>query len=305
MAFRTLRKDYRTAFKNLERNGVATASAIFAGYVSSVLLAIMLGAWAIAYAGAWAYAIVPALMVFIGTRLRGLNNIVHECTHFAFVEGNALNDLFGKMAAVPVLAAFTQYRAEHATHHTYLGDRELDEDLRDLLVFGLDQPVDRKMLLHHIATPLIGLHLRRYLAPDLSMQDGTGFGFAKWVLLACVAVVFVAFPLSTLLLVILPYAWVFTGLNYWADCIDHAGRLDAEEELYKSRNFIVTEPLRMLFFPRGDCYHLIHHLFPSVPVHHFPSCHAQLMADPEYQSLSHYPSLPPATASQARAELST
>lgn len=305
MASRTLRKEYRAAFRNLERNGVATALAILAGYAGSILLAIVLGAWAIADAGAWAYAIVPALMVFIGTRLRGLNNIVHECTHFAFVEGNVLNDLFGKMAAVPVLAAFTQYRAEHATHHTYLGDSELDEDLRELLVFGLDKPVDKKMLLRHIATPLLGLHLRRYLSPDLSMQDGTAFGLAKRALMACVAAAFVVFPLTTLLLVVLPYVWVFTGLNYWADCIDHAGRLNAEDELYKSRNFIVSPPLRMLFFPRGDCYHLIHHLFPSVPVHHFPACHAQLMANSAYRTLSHYPALPPSVASPARAELST
>lgn len=305
MAARTLRKDYRAAFRDLERNGLAAASAILAGYVGSILLAITLGAWAIAEAGAWAVAIVPALMVLIATRLRGLNNIVHECTHFAFVEGNAVNDLLGKIAAVPVFASFTRYRAEHATHHTYLGDSERDADLRELLVFGLDRPVDRRMLLRHIATPLLGLHLRRYLSPDLSMQDGAAFGLAKRALLSGVAAAALAFPLTVLLLVVLPYAWVYTGLNYWADCIDHAGRLNAADELYKSRNFIVSPPLRMLFFPRGDCYHLIHHLFPSVPVQHFPACHAQLMADPEYRALSHHPALPPAAAPPAGAEVGT
>jgi fatty acid desaturase len=41
--------------------------------------------------------------------------------------------------------------------------------------------------------------------------------------------------------------------------------------------------LRFFLFPRNDCYHLIHHLFPGVPVNHFDRCHEELLQDPKYR----------------------
>lgn len=37
-----------------------------------------------------------------------------------------------------------------------------------------------------------------------------------------------------------------------------------------------------MFFPRNDSYHLVHHLFPGVPVSHFHFCHERLMEDRNY-----------------------
>jgi fatty acid desaturase len=72
-----------------------------------------------------------------------------------------------------------------------------------------------------------------------------------------------------------------------AHCVDHAGLIAESDDLYASRNLILPQPLRALLFPRNDCFHLVHHLFPSVPTRHLPACHRRLMSDPAYAALSH------------------
>jgi fatty acid desaturase len=77
-------------------------------------------------------------------------------------------------------------------------------------------------------------------------------------------------------------------LRFVIDIIDHGGIYTAEaNELYKSRNFIHHAALRWILFPRNDCYHLIHHLYPYLPVASFGKVHAILMEDPEYRNLQH------------------
>jgi fatty acid desaturase len=58
----------------------------------------------------------------------------------------------------------------------------------------------------------------------------------------------------------------------------------AKDELEASRNVLAPAPIRWLFFPRNDCYHLVHHLFPQVPARHLDVAHAELSKDPAYNS---------------------
>lgn len=55
-----------------------------------------------------------------------------------------------------------------------------------------------------------------------------------------------------------------------------------DHELTSARA-VPTGPLqRFLFGPHWTCFHLEHHLFPSVPWYHLPHLHRVLMADPEF-----------------------
>ena len=40
--------------------------------------------------------------------------------------------------------------------------------------------------------------------------------------------------------------------------------------------------LRWMFFPRNDCYHLVHHLFPHIPARHLGASHQLLTRDALY-----------------------
>ena len=292
MSAKNVRRAFRQEFKDLPRNGIWTATAVFASYLLLIPASIALGAHLIGQPGIWSALGVAALAVLIATRLRGLNNIVHECSHYTFTRSIRANVIFGRIAAVVLLGGFRKYEREHATHHTFLGDHEQDKDFENLQVFGIDQPVTWSSLARHIATPILGLHLRRYFPVDLSFEDGRAVGFAKLGLLGAVALGVWLAPWTTVLMVLVPYLYVMTAINYWNDCVDHAGLIQESDDLYASRNLILPQPLRALLFPRNDCFHLVHHLFPSVPVQHLPACHRRLLSDPAYAALKHHPRLP-------------
>ena len=90
-------------------------------------------------------------------------------------------------------------------------------------------------------------------------------------------------PQAAILLVVIPFLWIFTAINYWTDCIDHGGIIESGDELEASRNMILPKAFRVFLFPRNDCYHLIHHLFPNVPAQHLETCHDLLLENTAYR----------------------
>jgi len=114
--------------------------------------------------------------------------------------------------------------------------------------------------------------------------DGNVFSALKTLLIASVIVYTMAFPLAGLLFIVAPFALVYSALNYWADCMDHAGLITAGDDLETSRNVLAPGIVRWVFFPRNDCYHLVHHLFPQIPARHLAGSHDLLSNDPTYRS---------------------
>lgn len=266
-------------------NSRRKAMFIVASYILQVIVAIGLGYWLLQSPLSVPTGLALAVIVlFIGTRLRGLNNIVHECSHFTFSRHREDNIVLGSLCASMVLGCFADYRDEHMTHHAHLGDYEKDLDLQGIRRFRLEEPLTPRNTLRHILTPLLGLHLPYYLGINLSARDGAGYRALKIGLIAAAVVFLAADPLAALLLVWVPYVWVYTAINYWTDCVDHAGLVDGEDELDSSRNFAVPKRLRLFAFPRNDCYHLVHHLFPQVPAQHYDACHERLLTHPDYRA---------------------
>lgn len=272
-------------FKGLSMYSRRKSVMIVGSYILQVIVAMSLGYWILQSPLSLPTGLALAIVIlFIGTRLRGLNNIVHECSHFTFSKRREDNVLFGSICASLVLGCFADYRDEHMTHHAHLGDYDKDLDLQGIREFHLEEPLTPRTLLRHILTPLLGLHLRHYLNVNLSARDGTAYRALKIGLIATAVALLAVDPLAALLLVWLPYVWVYTAMNYWTDCIDHAGLVGSDDELDASRNFLVPRQLRAFLFPRNDCYHLVHHLFPQVPARHYDACHARLMNHPEYRA---------------------
>jgi len=269
----------------MERYSSAAAWGLVGFFLAQFIGAVLLGAWLLrGGVDAWEGAAILALMLFIGTRFRALNNIVHECSHASFARIRKVNATIGKACAALTLGSFVSYRHEHLSHHAHLGDYEQDLDLQGIEALRLHDPLTPRVILRHAVTPLIFRHLPHYLSVDLSKADGRSFQLLKLGLLALVAGLTAAFPLTTSLFVILPYVAVYTALNYWADCLDHAGLVPSDDDLEGSRNVLAPRILAWLLFPRNDGYHLVHHLFPSVPARHLPKAHNALLQDPVYRS---------------------
>jgi len=256
----------------------AIAIAFLAAYTSSIAALLLLAE----LAGNLAATVASAML--IASLLKGLNNIVHECSHHAFSNNRAFNERVGEILCIVLLTDYASYKREHSSHHRFLGDyaRDLDFQLRQPLAH--DRVFTWRRILVHLATlsflwfyvPRVRLTRREHLAGvgALALVFGGLLvvgAYQAALALALAHVVFLAF------------------LRFLIDVVDHGGiYVSGVDELYKSRNFIVGNAVvRWMLFPRNDCYHLIHHLYPYLPVSSFGKVHTILMEAPEYRELRH------------------
>lgn len=256
-----------------------------ASYVSQTAAAIALGYWILQ----WDFTVLSVsslllIIVFIGTRLRGFNNIVHECSHFTFCERRPVNVWLGSLCACFILSSFKTYREEHLTHHAHLGDYAKDRDLSGIRDLRLEDPLDTRAVMRHLLNVLFCRHLKYYVSINLSAQDGLSFSVVKIAIISGALIFSLFDPVAAALLIWAPYILVFSAINYFTDCIDHGGLIEANDELESSRNMVLPRYLRIILFPRNDCFHLVHHLFPQVPAKDLDVCHEQLMGHPIYRA---------------------
>lgn len=259
---------------------------IVAAYMGLIFAAILLGTYLLALPlSIWKVAAVMATAVFIGTRLRGINNIVHECSHATFAEERSDNVMIGRFCAAILMKSFRKYRDDHLSHHAHNGDYEHDAEFGLIEKFGLHDPINLRTVLRHAFVPLTGRHLPLYTGINLSAEDGRLFLGLKLLLLASMAIFLWLEPLAAFAFVILPLFYIYPTLNFWTDCLDHAGLVGAKDEIEASRNVLAPTLVRLLFFPRNDSYHLVHHLFPQIPARHLHLAHDELSRDPSYRRL--------------------
>ena len=285
MSAKQLRQRFLRTFRGMSKYRRTTAWGIFSAYVLQIAGSIGLGHYLLSEpVTALSGAAVVLLGMFIATRLRGLNNIVHECSHATFSENLRDNTVIGSLSASISLGCFRDYRDEHMTHHANVGDYENDLDLQGIEALRIDEALSPRVILRHAVTPFILRHLPYYLRANFTAGDGRGYQALKIGLVVATALLAVVAPLTAIFMVIIPFAFFYTTLNYWTDCFDHAGISMSGDDLDSSRNVLAPWLLRVIFFPRNDSYHLVHHLFPQVPARHLPQTHKTLCADEIYQA---------------------
>lgn len=283
----SLRRKYMRQFAGMSGYPRPVAWAVLGGYLALIIGSIWIGAYLLSLpVTVWTVLLIIATAVFIGTRLRGIQNIVHECSHSTFSAHLGDNQLIGRLCAALLLKSFRKYRDDHLSHHANNGDYESDADFAAIRKFRLEDPLTAPTVLRHLVTPLLGLHLTTYTGVNLSGEDGRAFFVLKVVLLVLMAAFCLYAPMTGLIFVLVPMFYVFPTLNYWTDCFDHAGLVGAGDELRASRNVLAPAALRLLFFPRNDSYHLVHHLFPQIPARYLDDAHAKLCEDPVYANRS-------------------
>lgn len=282
-----LRRKNIRRFRGLQKYSDYAACGVLLIYVIQIFAGFGVGYYAILLEfSAASAALLVAAQLFIATRLRGLNNIVHECSHATFCDSRSENERIGKLCASLTLGCFQDYREEHLSHHMHLGDYEKDKDFQGIKDLRLDEPLSTKVVVRHFFTPFLGRHLRYYVNINLSERDGRVYQALKVFLVFATFVFSVVKPELGVFLLIVPYLFFYSALNYWADCMDHAGLVGSSEEIDSSRNLAVPVILRVVFFPRNDSFHLVHHLFPQVPARHLDKAHEALLEDPEYSMRS-------------------
>ncbi|PCI85880.1 MAG: hypothetical protein COB24_11490 [Hyphomicrobiales bacterium] len=284
MSSKQLKQVFIREFIAFSKNSNIVAAAMLCFYIVQIFSLIAVGYYILDHPVTLQSLTIFAIIFLLGTRFRALNNIVHECTHYSFCTGRKYNIIMGKIAASCIFTSYIDYKVEHMSHHRSLGDYEVDLDFQSRQKFKFEEALSFKTILRHVMTPILGLHFPQYLSFSMTFKDGSVYGMIKVLLIAFLAIILYFAPLAALLFLIIPFVWMFSAVNYWTDCVDHAGLLHKEDDLYKSRNFIMNRFLRSIFFPRNDCYHLVHHLFPSVPAHHMERAHEMLLTNDEYSA---------------------
>lgn len=278
-----LRKRYIHQFSGMRRYARAAAWAVFGAYVLVIIASVLLGNYLLSLPVTWwTVGLMVVTSIFIGTRLRGINNIVHECCHSTFSENWNDNNLIGRLSTSLLMKTFRKYRDDHLSHHANNGNYESDAEFAVIEKFGLHDPLTWRTVLRHIAVPLMGRHLPIYSGISLSDDDGRIYVWLKLGLLALIGVITLFAPLTSLFFIVIPLFYLYPTLNFWTDCLDHAGLVGAGDELQASRNVLAPAPVRWIFFPRNDSYHLVHHLFPQVPARYLHRAHEELCKEDSY-----------------------
>lgn len=229
--------------------------------------------------------------LLLGGRQLGLGALMHECGHGSLFESKALNQFMGKwIAAAPVFYRLDDYMNSHLKHHRKIGSRD-DPDLHRYERY----PVSAQSLKRKIIRDLTGKTtwnyfrivfnaneivyidehnkqrfsfsrlLTRFHAPIITnlimLAVLTWFGVA-WVYLLWLAAYFSSYM-------------VFSRIRNLAE---HAvvPELFSDDPLMNTRTTVPSWWERLTFAPNSVCYHLEHHLMPSVPKYRLAEFHKKL-----------------------------
>lgn len=261
---------------------VVTALADIAAILSAPLLAV------------WLHFQQPvAVAVFVVTMwiataraLRGLECLTHEASHYNLSRVPAVNDALGNLlAAMPAFQIVGQFRSGHVPSHHHAFGTRIDPDLarHDALdLHSIDRSTARRFAMS------IARRLPRYVGGWFRNTGANGTTLATS--LAWHALVYIA-PLA--LIVGLPRAIALWAVYFAAPFILVLPVIrlvgEAAEHVYRGSNTVFNATVsnvglmhRAIIHPHGDGYHLVHHLWPSVPHHQLAAAHQTLLEiDPD------------------------
>lgn len=214
-----------------------------------------------------------------GTRMRALGNIIHECSHFNFVSSRKQNYYIGKILSALEFSCFDRYLKDHHSHHKYLGDLNLDKDFISRQVIGIcgKKKFSGRTLFKTVFSPFNWFILIKS-SIILNYKDKINI-VVHCLMLITLLFLFKAFGINLILLfLILPYFTSYQMCKILSDYLDHGGLYYQNEKEQKTRNHIFSFSfLNSIFFPRNDCYHLVHHLYPTLPTTYLPQMHQKLL----------------------------
>lgn len=224
--------------------------------------------------------IYPLAALGIVRSLRGLENLVHEGSHFNWSRSNhRLNDLLcNLLAAVPVFSNVLRYRPGHKLHHFQFGTDE-DADLGRYQVLDIENLNRRNPFLfaagiaRRIVAYVVGwwkviqtrpavlalslLWHALVLILPASLALGPGTALALWAAL-----------------------WMGPFLLFlpWHRFVAEAGKhqYEGQETVFDATISNIGSIHHLLLHPHNDGYHLLHHLFPGIPHHQLKRAHRGL-----------------------------
>ena len=213
----------------------------------------------------------------IASRMRAMENLVHEASHNNLFVSAPLHQRFQFLYAFPVLRILEDYRRSHIVHHKHLGDPQKDPDAVRLHNLGLDRLPERPVW-YLLGLPMTGYLTYEHLAT--TFRDFWGSPSSRWrKSVFWIAVVLAVWWTATFqqfaYYYLIPLLAVLPVTRYWAEAAEHLG-LDLRREFGSSRTNVGFLHLWYMN-PHNDGYHAVHHLCSQIPFHLLPEAHRHLM----------------------------
>jgi fatty acid desaturase len=221
----------------------------------------------------------------IGSRFRGMENLVHEASHYNMFKTRSWNDNLEFLFALPVFRTAEDFRRSHNIHHRSLGHEDIDPDLRRYEAWGVrDLPKNYWWIM--VIRPLTGWLTYHWFVYELKAFIKSPTHRASKIIFW--AAVFAAFAITgiwtqVLLYWVIPFFIVLPVPRFWSVISEHGG-LDLRHDIASSRNTLGSALQQWIIFPHNDGYHETHHLYPSIPWYLIHEADAELMEDPYYNS---------------------
>lgn len=237
--------------------------------------------------------------VAIARQQRGIELMVHDASHVAWHRhSRKLNDcLANLLVATPVLSWISSYRKSHLVHHGTYGGKEdpCRRRFEEMGVRAADLSTRWKIALA-VLNWLPQYNLAYY-------KEIGSLSFVRWVCFWLWHSALLIFPATALIITMTPlsvwsaFSLAFLGwVMFWmlpflgilpiirsiAECEEH--NYDIADSEFETTYTNTGWWHKVLFHPKNDAYHLVHHMFPAIPerVHH--RVHQLLMkCDPKYQ----------------------
>lgn len=244
----------------------------------AVEYAIIAGAIATAVAlPANVWPVTALAILVIGTRQYALGEaLLHEASHWHLSSSKQVNDLLGAILAWPAFTSVAAYRRFHNKLHHELDIADTENSIwEDYEGWGLPAPSQKlgraRGFWLLVIRPVIGLtgimHLFKTVRDfgyDFDLRE-TRFMLITWALVIAGAAYFSLWR-ELILYWLVPYAFVFSTINYWSEVGDHFRVSGAKTR--SDLNWLLNT-----FVTHNIGYHALHHKYSSIPWFRLPEAY--------------------------------
>lgn len=248
----------------------------------------------------WFY---PVSWLVIGSRQRGLANLLHAAAHGTLARNRKWNFISGTFLSGYLIGQqFVRYHHSHVvSHHGRFGDPHSDPDYRQHIALGLYQFDSRKHnLKKEIYRTALGLNIPGYIAyvlnarllgkvPEkydnriVSQRTDQLLFYTWWAMIIVTSLSLGVFD-WLLLFWFIPLCSSAMMIGWFIELAEHYPLMSPKAKAaHATRNRHGNWLERLLTGVHNDHYHLEHHLSPKVPMWNLPTTNHVRQADPDYR----------------------
>jgi fatty acid desaturase len=277
--------------------------------------ALKVGVWAFACVGLGTVILTAEnwLLVLVSQALLGLSfahglELTHEALHHNMFRHRSVNRVVGRITAAPLLVSYSHYRYQHLHHHRAVGtehDKELI-DYRESLRASPGRFLMRAFNVARIPLFLGNLvaMLRGNFPQVLSTAEARREVLSEYLVLAsllgaALAAILSGYGTAVVMVWIVP--WLVFGelFHFLIELPEHLGCDKAKRDGFVNTRSYRTSRL-WNYITNGNNYHVEHHLYPRVAVHHLGDLNERLDAERGYTLPSYAAALRTALLRAAR-----